>query len=279
MPICINKVEYVIRKQHLLKSINMKKPLKEEQTKGWYKPNSGLWGERYYEEQSNILTPTRTKGELEIIKKYLKASYKTVLDAPCGYGRLSNPLSQMGFVVTGIDLDPFSVKKARDQAIKEGLEVTYDVKDLQDLNNKNEFDVVLNIYTSIGYLDTDDDNRSTILKLCDAVKEGGRLIFELINPLGILTNYLSSDEIITPKGLKIAYERAFDPTKFVNIERITYRYPNGQVFSGVNKIRLYLPHEIIIVCKEKGLKLIDLLSYDGTKYSVKTHRMWLIFEK
>lgn len=257
----------------------MAKRLLQENTKGWYKPESGLWGERYYEEHRNVLTPERNAFELEIVKRYLKPEYKTILDAPCGFGRFSNPLSKMGYEVTGIDLDPFFIELAKKEAKKQKTKVEYKRMNLLDLNTEEKFDVVLNLFTSIGYLDTEAENKALILKLGQAVKNHGRLILEVINPVGILVNYLSTDENTTPGGVRITYEREYDPTTSVNIERIIHNYPNGQTFSGVNRIRLYYPHELVNICSENNLKLIDILSYDGSKYTEKAYRMWLIFEK
>lgn len=245
----------------------------------WYKPNSGMWGERYLDEHKKILTSQRTKKEINIILKYVKPEYKSVLDAPCGFGRISIPLIEKGYTVSGVDLDPVFINNLKSRINKKENKDNFVVGDLRKLSYQNKFDLVLNLFTSIGYLKTDDENAVIINKLCEATKNGGRLIFELINPLGILSNYLSHDEQITPSGIKILYDRVYDSKSSINTENMTYEYPDGSIFYAGSKIRLYYPHELIKICEKKGMKLINLLDYDGLKYTTKSYRMWLIFEK
>lgn len=67
----------------------------------WYRADSGIWGERYMREKRDILTPVRNKNEARIIMRHLPRKCRTILDAPCGYGRIANILSSHGFDVTG----------------------------------------------------------------------------------------------------------------------------------------------------------------------------------
>lgn len=58
----------------------------------------------------------------------------SILDAGCGQGRLSLPLAADGHSVTGMDLSPDAIDKARDYAQKRGLDIEYQVMDLTNLD-------------------------------------------------------------------------------------------------------------------------------------------------
>jgi 2-polyprenyl-3-methyl-5-hydroxy-6-metoxy-1,4-benzoquinol methylase len=249
-------------------------------SKKWYLPNSGLWGERYMKEIQSILTEERSRKEFNIIKRYIDGKNKKILDAPCGYGRISNLLGAAGYNVTGVDINAYFVDIAKKGADKKRLAVNYLIKDIFSFNPKNKYDVVLNIFTSIGYFESDDKNEFFIKKICDLVRSGGTLILETINPFGVLKRYKNKEVSITNDGTKIVQERFFDPKTSTNIERITDYYPNGKIFKGLHCVRFYYPHELIKICEKYGLKNVDILDGNGRKKNLlNTIRMWLIFKK
>lgn len=244
----------------------------------WYLSNSGLWNERYMEEMQGLLTEKRNRREVNIIKRYIKGKNKKILDVPCGYGRISNLLTKKGYHVTGIDINDYFINIAKSEAKKQRLKIKYLVKDI--FTFKNKYDIVLNIFTSLGYFESEEKNELFIEKLCDFVKPKGILILETINPIGVLREYKSNDEIMTKNGTRISYERFFDYRTSTNIERITYKYPAGKDFKGLHCIRLYYPHELIKICKKHGLKNIDILDENGKRKNIlNSKRIWLIFKK
>lgn len=106
-------------------------------------------------EKENILTQRRNKKETRIIVKYLPKHCKKILDAPCGYGRISNSLASLGNEVTGIDISNYFIKIARKQAAQKGLKALYIAGDILKRKVPEKFDAVLNIFTSLGYLEND----------------------------------------------------------------------------------------------------------------------------
>lgn len=115
-------------------------------SRGWHKPDSGIWGERYMKEEESILTANRNKKESGIILKHLPKNCKTILDAPCGYGRISNILAIHGYNVTGIDINKYFIDIAKKEAAKKDLKITYITGDIIRKKLPSRFDAVLNIY-------------------------------------------------------------------------------------------------------------------------------------
>ncbi len=104
----------------------------------------------------------------------------TVLDAPCGHGRIANRLAARGLGVVGLDGNPAFLELARRDAAESGVDVEYVHGDLRELPWSARFDAALNWYTSFGYFD-DEGNQRVLSAYRRALKPGGRLLLEQIN--------------------------------------------------------------------------------------------------
>jgi SAM-dependent methyltransferase len=84
-----------------------------------------------------------------------------VLDVACGTGRLAIPLARRGYRVTGIDLSPLYIDKARERSADEGLDVDFIVGDMRGVEsvvaNRGPLDAVIIMFTSNGYYGRDGD--------------------------------------------------------------------------------------------------------------------------
>lgn len=246
----------------------------------WYVADSAIWGERYMNEKENILTQERNAKEANIIVRHLPKKCKKVLDAPCGYGRVTNILASRGYSLTGIDISKYFINIAKNKAAKKGLKVSYLVGNILKKKLSEKFDAVLNIFTSIGYLENDRKNELFIKQLCHYVKPGGRLIIETINPIALLTHYKIEDSMVAKDGTSIYFKRFFDIRTSTNITKIREVEPNGKSINLVHIIRLYYPHELINICRKFGCNLIEMLDQNGKTKEIKNSlRIWLIFKK
>ena len=68
-----------------------------------------------------------------------------ILDIGCGGGLLSEPLNRLGASMTGIDASENNIKVAKLHAREMGLKIEYIKCSPENLNLKNEFDVILNM--------------------------------------------------------------------------------------------------------------------------------------
>ncbi len=82
----------------------------------------------------------------ELAQKYGKTNGKTLLDIACGTGEQARILAQH-FQVTGLDLSQAMIDIAR----KKVPAAEFHVADMCDFDLKRQFDVVVNLYGSIGF--------------------------------------------------------------------------------------------------------------------------------
>jgi 2-polyprenyl-3-methyl-5-hydroxy-6-metoxy-1,4-benzoquinol methylase len=70
---------------------------------------------------------------------------RRALDLACGEGRNALFLARRGFQVTALDIAEEGIEKGRRRAMEEGLEVDFQVMDLERDAIEGEFDLVLNV--------------------------------------------------------------------------------------------------------------------------------------
>jgi SAM-dependent methyltransferase len=101
----------------------------------------------------------------------------TVLDAPCGAGRISFHLARAGCVVTGIDLRETFIRRARRRFRTDGLHGTFRVLDLRNLDMECQFDGIINWGGSFGYF-SEAENARLVEAYVRALRPAGRLLIE-----------------------------------------------------------------------------------------------------
>jgi len=79
----------------------------------------------------------------------------SVLDVACGIGRHALPLARRGYRVTGFDIAPLFVERARERAAAQDGDAQFFVGDVRDiaplLKGQGPFDAIVNMFTSNGY--------------------------------------------------------------------------------------------------------------------------------
>ncbi|MEY9948381.1 trans-aconitate 2-methyltransferase [Kitasatospora sp. GAS1066B] len=98
----------------------------------------------------------------------------SILDVPCGFGRHAGPLTERGYQVTGIDASAEQIDQARQRHPK----ATFAQADMRT-PPPGPFDVVLNLWTSFGYLDTPSEDQQALTAWASALNPGGHLVMEL----------------------------------------------------------------------------------------------------
>jgi len=124
---------------------------------------------------------TSAKEEVESIISLLGIELgDSILDLCCGPGRHSLELARRGYRVTGVDRTLSYLEKARRQAKTEGLKIEFIQDDMRNFCRPGTFDAALNLYSSFGYFEDQEDDRRVIKNLNKSIKSGGRLIMEMM---------------------------------------------------------------------------------------------------
>ncbi len=192
------------------------------------------------------------------VRKYSLS--KNVLDVPCGIGRVSHFLSELGYNVVGVDISERLIKEARARSPKVKF-VKGDMRKLKDVLGNEKFDVVINIFNSLGYYTEEDD-----IEILRNLKESSNklIIINIDNRDYVIYNKPEVQHIYIPPYLVIDVNE-FDPYTSRLIIKRTYYLNGKEVEKFTFSQRLYSLHEIVKILKWLGLNIIGV--YSG--YSLK----------
>ena len=118
----------------------------------------------FYEIVYRLLSADRIFGSTEKIENFAglvvdgRISPGKAITLGCGEGRETIYLAKQGFDVTGLDFSPTAIKKARRRALAAGLDISFIVDDLTNLNEPpGTFDLVMDFgaFNDLGEKDRD----------------------------------------------------------------------------------------------------------------------------
>ncbi|HEX4458735.1 MAG TPA: class I SAM-dependent methyltransferase [Polyangia bacterium] len=208
------------------------------------------------------LTPARTAREVDGLLALLAPPPNArILDAPCGYGRITRPLAERGFRLVGVDraqplLD--RAEQARGALTTDRLRYVHQDLRAPLVGEDASFDVALNLFSSIGY-GSEDDDRAAMTTIARALKPGGKLLIDTMHRDVVAA--FSSHGFPPP-------ERLPDGTIFMEQPRldvITGRVENNWYWQGPNgggtksaSIRIYTIGELIALVEHAGLRFVSI---------------------
>lgn len=131
----------------------------------------------------HLLYQNRNFEEAELFVRNLMAFLKPhpsdqILDLACGKGRHSILLNSLGFDVTGVDLSANSISEAAKSANEH---LRFRTGDMRQPQGKDEFALVLNLFTSFGYFESEEENLQTLSAIYTSLVPGGRLVLDFMN--------------------------------------------------------------------------------------------------
>ncbi len=202
-----------------------------------------------------------TIGECNFIEEEINRDKSLkIIDIGCGTGRHSIELVKRGYQITGIDLSESQLKRAREKAKEQGVEIDFQKRDARDLPFKGEFDLAIMLCEGgFSLMETDEMNFEILKNATKVLNDKGKLIFTTLN--GLFPLFHSVKEFY-----KSATKEGGAECKGCSFDLMTFRDYNTTVFeddSG-NKEELkcneryYVPSEITWLLKTLGYKKIDI---------------------
>ena len=174
-----------------------------------------------------------------------------VLDLACGPGRHSILFARKGFEVTGIDLSENLLRVAESTARKEKLDIKFIKADLRRVDLTEKFDLVVNLFTSFGYFEKDEDNFSIFRTASNLLRPGGYFVFDFLNSSFIENNLVRESREDKPHEI-IIQKRRIEGGRIIKDINIQY---NGKVKTFYESVKLYRWGELSEAIHKNGLAI------------------------
>ena len=229
-----------------------------------------------YEQEDTQLAEQQVQQVLALLHLQSGAS---ILNLCCGYGRHSIKLAQRGFKVTGVDISAKQIQHAREVAQNARAQVDFQVADARKLNFQEIFDVVLNMFISLGFFKDDHENRQVLQGVFRALKPGGRLFIDFWNREKEIRHFqpTACEKI---REIIVLKEWQFDALAGRLNWTNTAIFPDGKRESWDHSIRAYTVAELKALIEETGLKVEAVYgSLAGEEYTLNSPAAIIIATK
>lgn len=203
-----------------------------------------------------------------------------VLDLCCGQGRHLLDLMKRGFDVVGVDLSEYMLGKCREAAEKEGLTPNLTQADMREIVFDSEFDAAINLFTSFGYLEDDDEDQKVLDGISRALKPGGRFVMDIDNRDMVMAHFVERTWSENSMGDITLKERQFDSiTGRCNSQETTI-HADGRRSERGHSLRVYACTEIVKMLARSGLEVQSIWGgWDSSVFASTSHRMLIISGK
>jgi len=232
--------------------------------KWFYTLDDALW----------LLPDEEGRDEAAFVKRVLKLRKgQSVLDAPCGAGRVAYHLAKMGCSVTGVDLRAVFVERAQRRFRNQDLAGEFVVMDLRQLDFTKEFDGIYNWGGSFGYF-TDADNLDVLRRYSRALRSNGRIVIDQVNRERLLRNFAVE---MHPSERMTHLNRWDKKVQRVMTERILDGRNDPR---NMSSMRLYKPRQMKLLFESAGLDLVEIYgSLSGNVLTRSSRRVYFVGRK
>jgi 2-polyprenyl-3-methyl-5-hydroxy-6-metoxy-1,4-benzoquinol methylase len=252
--------------------------------KQWYEELFENYGMKY--EQENFAQGTI--GECDFLEKEIEYNKGTkILDIGCGTGRHSIELSKRGYEIVGIDLSESLLKRAKEKATEQNLQIVFQRHDARNLPFWHQFDLVIMLCEgAFSLMETDEMNFQILQNAANALKPKGKLIFTTLN--GLFPLFHSVEKFLkseTKEGNAIYGNNSFDLMTFRDHNTTSVEDDLGNKKELQCNERYYVPSEITWLLKTLNFQTIDIFGAKlgafsrNDKLSTEDYEMLVIAEK
>lgn len=220
-----------------------------------------------------------TEQEIHFITQILNLpDHASILDLYCGYGRHAIELAKLGFHITGIDATADFLNIASQKAKEEKVHLTFEQRDMRDLDYREAFDAVINMFAAFGYF-SDEENAQVLVRITNALRPGGLFLIDLLNREWMIRNNLNrywrhpSGEYVL--SYKVELQQGITTMKRQLINQVT-----GVKTQYEFVLRTYSLAEMTNILHRSGLKVITTYGgFDSRPYNADAQRMIILAKK
>jgi SAM-dependent methyltransferase len=208
---------------------------------------------------------TMADDDMQVVRRLLPDPPASVLDVPCGDGRLTTRLAAAGYAVTGVDVVASEVEHARRAAAAAGVEARFKVGDLRALPDFGRVDAIVSWGNAFGYLVPAETVRS-LVGMRAALRPGGRLVLE---SLTVAESFLVADFKPSAEweygGIRLSATNRYRVSESRLESDFTFEDAEGNVEHSRAAHHVHTSGEVVRLLQQAGFGDIELLGRDGVE--------------
>ena len=177
-----------------------------------------------------------------------------VLDVGCGTGRHAIELARRGYSVTGIDLSPNQLARAREKARAAGVCPVFEQHDARQPHFDSAFDLVIMLCEGgFSLMETDAMNFAILENAVRALKPDGKFVFTCLSGLFPLARSVKNF-VNTGESAVRTIDTAFDLTTLRMWSVVDFTDDAGVTRRIETNERHYLPSELMWYMHSLGME-------------------------
>jgi len=174
-----------------------------------------------------------------------------ILDMACGAGRHAIILARKNFDVTAVDLSENLLSIAKKNTYDENLKLNFVHSDIRKFKSDDKFNLVLNLFTSFGYFESDEENFSVLQKAYDLLIDDGFFVLDFFNSYFLEQNLVESSEEILGE-VKIHQFRKIKGNRVTKKIVIT---KNGNLSQFEESVRMFTKADLLNAIQNIGFDI------------------------
>ncbi len=215
-------------------------------------------------------------NDLPFYRRWLpKSPEARILELCCGTGRLTIPIAQAGYDITGVDYTPSMLEQAKVKAAEAGLAIEFIEADMRTLDLSDTYELIFIPFNSIHHLYTNEDLFQTLANVKQHLKAGGTFLFDCFNPNihYIVEGEKEQKEVAayqTEDGRKVRITQTMKYEKDTQVNRIAWHHFIDGKFDSIQSLdmRMFFPQELDAYLKWSGFDIVHKFGgFEGEVFS------------
>lgn len=244
------------------------------------------WYDEAFAEHFASITPIDSDASAELDVAFIRKTAElgagqTILDVGCGDGRHCFALANLGLLVTGLECSlPQLVRAAqRNEATDAGITLLQG--DMRSLPRDRTYDVVTCLGTTLGYFESEEQNRQCLQEMVEVLRPGGKLVLHMVNR-DYLVAVLPCRSWWQGRGCLVL--DVADMNYFTNRMRVhrTVVFEDGRQFEHHMYIRAYSLHDLGRMLAGMGMRVLEVSGGRDTRgrfYGATSAEIWLVAQR
>jgi len=198
-----------------------------------------------------------------------------VLEVACGTGRITLPIARAGVDITGLDIMPSMLARARRRAEEERLPVEWLEQDCRQIHTARRFALVFSATNAMQHLHDLDSVVGFLASARNALGPGGTLILDVFNPnmaklcrLPEAPYHHKSVVDLDGATLDVQARTSYDAATQVLRFTLDYLLDGECVRTKKVSMRCFFPEELLALCRLAGLDVAQRYGdYDRSPFT------------